>query len=74
MPDWHSAAPAATFLSSPDAKNEPPLSLRLTPRIELQRGVSLRFAPRRSLAPQPCAAASANKTYLARYYYQQVTS
>jgi hypothetical protein len=33
--EWHSAAPAATFLYAADAKNEPPLSLRLTAHMKI---------------------------------------
>jgi hypothetical protein len=45
VPEWHTAALPATFLSSPDAKNEPPLSIRLAARMKILRYVSLRFAP-----------------------------
>jgi hypothetical protein len=45
VPEWHTAALPATFLSSPDAKNEPPLSIRLAARMKILRYVSLHFAP-----------------------------
>jgi hypothetical protein len=48
VPEWHTGALPATFLYAADAKNEPPLSIRLTSRMKILRP---RFAPFR-LGPQ----------------------
>jgi len=48
VPEWHSAASPATFLSAPDAKNEPPLSIRL-----ITMPVNAPPASRRARQPAP---------------------